>query len=133
MLENGLEAIASHDSGPNGEDDDGHWVYLNSGITRIGELLHEKYYAPAPNFELNYEEFRDAFIFELAGMVQDHITENGMSVSRKQPLSYDLFVVVEYLGLFHEPGWIERLASDFWRKSISSLPQQERRLFRDIR
>ncbi|MER8691542.1 N-6 DNA methylase [Mesorhizobium opportunistum] len=75
-LENRIEAIASHDGAPDGEDDEDHWVYLNSGITRIGELLHEKYYV-RPSFELNYDEFRDAFIFELAGMVQDHISEDG--------------------------------------------------------
>lgn len=111
-LENRIEAIASHDSAPDGEDDEHHWVYLNSGITRIGELLHEKYYARPASFELNYEEFRDAFIFEFAGMVQDHITEDGISDKREHPLSYDLFAVAEHLGLFHEPGWIQQLGSD---------------------
>lgn len=115
-LENRLEAIASHDSSPEGEDNDSHWVYLNSGITRIGELLHEKYYALPASFELSYDEFRDAFIFELAGMVQDHITEDGISADREKALSYDLFVTADHLNLFHEPGWIDQLAEDFLAK-----------------
>lgn len=115
-LENRIEAIASHDSAPDGEEDDSHWVYLNSGITRIGELLQEKYYAPLASFELSYDEFRDVFLFELAGMVQDHITEEGISADREQLLSYDLFVVADHLDLFHEPGWIEQLASELLAK-----------------
>ncbi|MBF0371846.1 MAG: hypothetical protein HQL39_00325 [Alphaproteobacteria bacterium] len=73
-LENSIESLVSHDCAPDGEEDDGRWVYLNSGITRIGELLKEKYYIAPSRFELNYEEFRDIFLFELAGIVQDNIT-----------------------------------------------------------
>lgn len=118
LLENNAEAIASHDSAPDGEENDKHWVYLNSGITRIGELLQEKYYLPPASFELNYDEFRDAFLFELSGMAQDHITEDLRSAAGNKPLSYNLFTVAQNLGLFHESGWVERVASDFWRKAL---------------
>jgi signal transduction histidine kinase len=117
-LDNGIESIASHDSAPDGAEDDGHWVYLNSGINRIGELLHEKYYAPADNFELSYEEFHDVFLFEIAGMLEEHIGEDGMSVDRGQVQPYELSVVTEHLGLFHEAGWIERLACDLLSKKF---------------
>lgn len=121
-LENAIEALASHDLAPQGEDDDGHWVYLNSGITRIGELLYEKYYTSAPRFQLIFEEFRDLLLFELASMVSDGISEDGESTSEEKPLSYNLYAVAKLRNLFHEPGWIGRvesewLAQDFVRKT----------------
>lgn len=125
-LENRIEAIASHDGAPDGEDDDDHWVYLNSGISRIGELLHEKYYAAPANFELNYDEFRDVFLFELTGMAQDHITEDGISADSGQPIAYDLTAVRDHLGLFHEPGWMERFTRDMLANGyVAPAPNEE--------
>lgn len=124
-LENRIEAIASHDGAPDNEEDDGNWVYLNSGITRIGELLKEKYYKPA-GFKLDYDEFRDVFLFELAGMAQDHITEDGRSGDRETPISYNLFVVADHLELFSESGWIDRVTSEWLAENvIVAAPPEE--------
>jgi hypothetical protein len=112
-LDNGHESIATHD-GPSGDDvDDDHWVYLNSGFQRIASLLYEKYYVLPPIRDLSYEEFRDVFLFELAGMVQDLIGEDGHAHGRETPLSYDLGITANFLNLPHEPDWITRVTSDF--------------------
>lgn len=111
QLENRIEAIATHD----GDDDDRHLVYLNSGFTRIASLLYEKYYIP-PAFEyLSFEEFCDVFLFEFVGMVQDRISEDGIAVSHEESLTYDLSVVAETFALPEEEGWLER-AIEQWTK-----------------
>jgi hypothetical protein len=112
-LENGIEAIASHDSAPEGHIDDGNWVYLNSGFTRIASLLYEKYYVPESLLELSFEEFSDVLLFELAGMVQDGIAEDGLAAGPGEPLSYDLEAVASHLDLPFEVGWIVRIAENW--------------------
>ncbi|MVA59269.1 hypothetical protein, partial [Agrobacterium vitis] len=116
-LENQGEAIATHDTPPDSEEDDGHWVYLNSGITRIGELLSEKYYSTG-DFQLDYDEFRDVLLFELGGMAQDRITEDGRSAAGSELVSYNLATVADHLNLFYEAGWIERIASEWLSDGI---------------
>lgn len=115
QLENGLEAIASHDGAPEGQISDNHWVYLNSGFTRIASLLYEKYYIPPAEAELSFDEFQDVFLFELAGMVQDGIMEDGQSASSDsdQPLSYDLYVTANHLDLPYKDGWVDRVISNW--------------------
>jgi hypothetical protein len=112
-LENGIEAIASHDGAPKGQDDDDSWVYLNSGFTRIASLLYEKYYIPPAHNELNFEEFRDVLLFEFTGMVQDGITEDGKVDNSGKPLSYDLHVVADHFNLSYSTGWIEQVTSEW--------------------
>ena len=113
QLENGLEAIASHDSAPDGQTTDQNWVYLNSGFTRIASLLYDKYYVPPSQTDLSYEEFCDVLLFEFTGMVQDHIAEDGRLGDADEPLSYDLHVVADHFGIPFEAGWVERLAGDW--------------------
>lgn len=116
-LENQGESIATHDTPPDSEEDDGNWVYLNSGITRIGELLSEKYYSTG-DFQLDYDEFRDVLLFELGGMAQDRITEDGRSAAGNELISYNLATVADHLNLFYEAGWIERIASEWLSDGI---------------
>ncbi|ABE64503.1 histidine kinase [Nitrobacter hamburgensis X14] len=117
-LDNGYESIASHDSPSKDHAEDEHWVYLNSGFERIASLLYEKYYVPPPIRDLSYEEFRDVFLFELAGMVQDSIGEDGRSHDRQKPLSYDLRVTADFLNLPHEPDWLARVTSEFLERGF---------------
>ncbi|WP_152542911.1 sensor histidine kinase [Sphingobium sp. Ant17] len=111
-LENFVESIASHDSAP--VDDQltgGHWVYLNSGFSEIASLLYKSYYVP-PAARLSYDEFRDILIFELVGMAQDGVGENGGNPDSSPP-TYDLKLVSEHFALPTEPGWIERASTEF--------------------
>jgi signal transduction histidine kinase len=113
QLENGIEAIASHDSAPQGQAEVDYWVYLNSGFERIASLLYGKYYIPPAHTELSFEEFRDILLFELGGMVQDGITQEGTANRSGEPLSYDLGVVAKHFDLPCSSGWIERVASEW--------------------
>lgn len=112
-LDNREDSLVTHESAPDGEDDDGYWVYLNSGIGRIGELLHEKYYSIGNALELNYDEFRDALLFELAGMVQDCVDEEGGYVGVDRPLKYNLTAVADHFNLFYEQGWLENAIKEW--------------------
>lgn len=111
-LENAAEAIATHDSAP--VDDqltDGHWVYLNSGFLEIASLLYKSYYVP-PAARMTFGEFRDVLLFELVGIAEDGIGENG-GIPDSSPPSYDLSIVAEHFGLPIEPGWIARAAAEW--------------------
>jgi signal transduction histidine kinase/anti-sigma regulatory factor (Ser/Thr protein kinase) len=111
-LENYAESIATHDSAPvNDELSSGHWVYLNSGFSEIASLLYQSYYVP-PTARLNYDEFRDVLLFELVGMAQDGVSEDG-GIPDSAPPSYDLNLVSNHFELQAEPGWIAR-ASVEW-------------------
>jgi signal transduction histidine kinase len=112
-LDNQAESIASHDSPPQGEPEDPYWVYLNSGFTRIAELLHEKYYAVTESHRPTYTEFRDHFLFELVGMVQDRISEDGEHANERNIPSYNLKRTADFLGLTYHPSWIERLEAEW--------------------
>ena len=113
-LENGQEALVSHESLVQETlDDKDHWVYLNSGFNRIASLLYDKYYIPNPIHDLNYADFRDLLLFELGGMVQDGINEDGTSSDRQTPSSYGLATLAKYLELPYEPEWIARIEADF--------------------
>lgn len=112
-LENNFEALVSHDSGPDGQSDDGSWVYLNSGFDRIASLLYEKYYAPPAYLELSFDEFQDALLFEFAGMVQDGAAEDGSFSNSTSPPTYDLHAVASHFNLPREPGWVERVVADW--------------------
>lgn len=110
-LENYVESIAQHDSAPTEDDLTGEcWVYRNSGFSEIASLLYKNYYVP-PSTRLSYDEFRDVLLFELIGMVQDGVGEDG-GFPESSPPSYDLEVVCEHFGLLAEPGWIGRASAE---------------------
>jgi signal transduction histidine kinase len=111
-LDNYLESIVAHDNAPDDEDTaNKYWVYLNSGFTEIASLLYKSYYEPSAA-RLSYEEFRDVLLFELVGMAQDGVGEDG-GVPDSVPPSYDLYAVSDHFELSADPGWIER-ASREW-------------------
>lgn len=112
-LDNYAESIASHDGTPDGEDEDPYWVYLNSGFERIAELLRAKYYKQKTGVELSYTEFRDVLLYELGGMTQDGVSEDGGNVPIGDPIFYNISKVVRLLDLSSEPGWIEHATNEW--------------------
>lgn len=115
-LENRLEALVSHDTGPEGADDNGYWVYLNSGFVQISELISLKYYLQGQNVTLSFENFRDVLLFEWGGMVLDGIDQYGGSLEDRKLHSYDLRTVAEHFNLTSGTGWIENITRD-WEDS----------------
>lgn len=131
-LENGLETIASHDGAPKGrlqgeEHASEHWVYLNSGFVEIASLLFTNYYVP-PADRMNYQDFRDVLLFELAGMALDGIGEDGGKPESSQ-LAYDLSAVAAHFALRPKPGWILRATQEWLAKGfiVPAPPQDDDR------
>lgn len=108
QLDNRIESIATHDCG-----EDEYFVYLNSGFARIASLLYEKYYLSPVLEYLDFEDFRDYLLFELAGTVKDGVSEDGGSADEDAPPTYDIFAVVDHLELPHEEGWVERVIQEW--------------------
>lgn len=112
-LENRIESLISHDAAPSGCVDDCYWVYLNSGFHQIAGHLHDKYYNKENFRELSFEEFRDVLLFELVGMAQDQVNQNGEFFEDSEPHTYDIRAVAEHFGLISEPGWIEAVTNEW--------------------
>lgn len=115
-LENRLESLITHDTAPNGAKDNGCWVYLNSGFHQIAKHLDAKYYTPESFRKLSYEEFRDVLLFELVGMAQDQVDQNGQFSANDEFRSYDIRGVAEHFGLAFEAGWIAAVEKE-WVKA----------------
>ena len=115
-LENNADALVSHDSAPGSIEDNGCWVYLNTGFQEIAELLHPEYYILKPFRDLSFEDFRDVLLFELASMTQERVNQNGHSFDDDEPPSYNIRAVAEYLAINSEPGWINAVSSE-WLKA----------------
>jgi hypothetical protein len=112
-LENRIESLISHDSAPNGSKEDPHWVYLNSGFHQIAGHLHNKYYTKDKFLKLGFKEFRDVLFFELVGMAQDQVNQNGHFFENDEPNAYDIRAVAEHFGLASEPDWIDAVINEW--------------------
>jgi len=117
-MENRIESIITHDTPPNAEPDSDYWAYINSGFTRIAELLDEKYYTSSNDQIRSYDEFKHLFLIDLAGLVEGRIDENGESFQDGQPPDYDLKTTLEFLGLEHEAEWLEQLRGELVQDGV---------------
>ena len=117
-MENRIESLVAHDMAPVDGEESANWVYINSGFTQIAHLLHEKYYTKSKGQIRSYDEFKHVFLIDLAGLVEERVSQDGGSFPEGQMPFYDLKVTLKFLGLEHESDWEEKLRQELVEEEL---------------
>ena len=108
-MDNRMESLLSFDCAPDDQEDNGYWAYHNSGFTRIGALLKEKYYIKSAEILKTYEEFKHAFIIDLASLVEGGVGDEGQT---DDLVGYDIHKTLNFIGVTFPDNWVVRLEAD---------------------